>query len=144
MSPEENKAVVHLFYDSVWNKRDDSVVDLYLAPDFIEHARVFGPEGGREGFKRTAQLFRVGFPDINLTIEDEIATADKVVHRWVWRCTHLGTLLGFPPTGNKIEFTGITIVRMVNGQIAERWASLDELTMFQQMGALPAVETQHA
>lgn len=137
MSPDENKVIAHRFFDSVWNKSDDSVVDLYLDADFIEHFP--GMEGGREGFLRTAQVFRTAFPDIDLTIEDEIAAEDKVVHRWVWRCTHKGPLLGIQPTGNKLEFTGMTIVRMANGKIAERWASLDELAMFQQMGALPAV-----
>jgi steroid delta-isomerase-like uncharacterized protein len=140
MSVEENKAIAHRFFDSVWNKGDDSVVDRYLAPDFVEHFP--GMEGGRDGFMKTSRLFREAFPDIDLTIEDEIAAGDRVVHRWVWRCTHKGPFLGIPPTGNRLEFTGMTIVRMADGEIAERWASLDELTMFQQMGVLPAVGAQ--
>ena len=85
MSPDQNKLIVREFFDSVWNKRDDSVVDRYLALQFIEHFP--GMEGGRAGFKKTTQLFRAAFPDINLTIEDEIATEEKVIHRWTWRCT---------------------------------------------------------
>jgi len=135
MSPEENKIIARRFFEEVWNKSNDSVVDLYLAPDFIEHFP--GMEGGHEGFLKTAKLFRTAFPDINLDIEDEIAAGDKVVHRWTWRCTHKGPLYGVPPTGNKLQFSGMTIVRLADGQIVERWASLDELGMLQQMGAIP-------
>jgi steroid delta-isomerase-like uncharacterized protein len=137
MSPEDNKVIVHRFFDEVWNKGNDSVVELYLASDFIEHFPDM--EGGREGFLKTARLFRIAFPDIHLTIEDEIAEGDKVVHRWTWRCTHAGPLFGIPPTGNKLQFSGITIVRVKDGQIIERWANLDEMGMFQQMNALSAV-----
>jgi steroid delta-isomerase-like uncharacterized protein len=137
MSVEENKAIAHLFFDTVWNKGDESVVDVYLAPDYVEHSP--GWEPGREGYKKTAQQYRNAFPDINVTIEDEIAAEDRVVHRWTWRCTFKGPLFGFQPTGNKVEFTGITIVRLANGQIAERWANVDELTLLQQIGALPPV-----
>ncbi len=136
MSPEENKAIVHRFFDEVWNQRNDSVVNEYLAQDFIEHFP--GMEGGRDGFLRTAKVFRDAF-DINLTIEDEIAAGDRVVHRWTWRCLNKGQLFGIPATNKTIVFSGMTIVRMANGKIAERWASLDQLGMFQQMGVLPQV-----
>lgn len=135
MSPEENKLIARRFFEEVWNHANDSVVEQSLAPDFIEHFP--GMEGGREGFVKTARLFREAF-DIHLTIEDEIAAEDKVVHRWTWRCIHKGPLFGIPPTGKTVEFSGITIVRLAQGQIVERWANLDELGMFQQMGALPA------
>ena len=142
MTPEENKAIVHRFFDAVWNKKDDSLVDTYLAVDFVEHFP--GMEGGRDGFRRTAEVFRTAFPDIVLTIEDEIATTDRVVHRWNWQCTHKGNFLGIPPTGKKLNFSGMTIVRMKEGQIAERWAGLDQLGMYQQMGLLPAVGARAA
>jgi len=137
MSAEENLAIAHHFFDSVWDKGDDSVLDKHLAEAFIEHFP--GMESGRDGFRRTAQVFRAAFPDIRLTIEDEFASGDRVVHRWVWRCTHRGDLFGIAPTGNRLEFTGMTIVRLENGVIVERWSNIDSLTMFQQMGALPLV-----
>src|SRR5208283_2227195 len=68
MTPEENKVIARRFFEAVWNKSDDSVVNIYLSPNFIEHFPDM--EGGRDGFLKTAKLFRTGFPDINLTIED--------------------------------------------------------------------------
>jgi len=39
-----------------------------------------------------------------------------------------------PPTGQRIDFEGVTIVRVVDGQIREGWNRFDFLTMYQQLG----------
>jgi steroid delta-isomerase-like uncharacterized protein len=137
MVAEDNKAIAHKLFDEVWNKGNVDVVDEYIATDYIEHFP--GMKGGRDGFRETHTLFRTAFPDIQLTIDDEFAVGDRVVHRWTWRCTHRGELFGIPPTGKRVQFSGILILRMVNGQIAERWSQLDRLSLLQQLGAIPAL-----
>ena len=82
-------------------------------------------------------MFRAGMPDIKLTIEDEIFTAEKVVHRWRLAGTNTGSLMGIPPTGKPVTFSGITTVRMHDGKIVERWTNVDELGVLQQLGVAP-------
>jgi steroid delta-isomerase-like uncharacterized protein len=134
-SPVENKAIAHRFFDEIWNKGNFSVIDQYVAENFVEHFP--GMESGREGFRRTATVFRTAFPDLELIIQDEIAEADRVVHRWTWRATHKGPLYGMAATGKRVDFSGMVIVRLERGQIAERWTSLDMLGLLQQLGAIP-------
>ncbi len=37
------------------------------------------------------------------------------------RATHQGTFLGLPPIGKQIEIEAISIFRIANGKIVERW-----------------------
>jgi predicted ester cyclase len=135
MSPLENKAIARRFFDEIWNKGNFGVIDEHIAVNFVEHFP--GMESGREGFRRTAALFRKAFPDLELIIHDEIAEADRVVHRWTWKATHKGELYGMAPTGKHVEFSGMVIVRLEGVEIVERWTSLDMLGLLQQLGALP-------
>jgi predicted ester cyclase len=75
----------------------------------------------------------MAFPDFHVTIEDQIAEADKVVTRWTARGTHNGELRGPPPFGKRVILNGISIARLVGGQIVETWAEVDSLRMFQQL-----------
>ncbi len=135
LSPDENKAMVHRFFDGIWNQSNYDLIDQYIAENFVQHFP--GAESGREGFRRTVQQFHSAFGQMNLVIEDEIAAVDRVVHRWTWNCTHTGTFAGIPATGRKVSFPGVTIVRTSGGMIAEHWASLDTLGLLQQLGTIP-------
>ncbi|MDG6923189.1 MAG: ester cyclase, partial [Nitrososphaerota archaeon] len=128
MGIEENKALVHRFFTRAW-EGDLTAVDELIAPDSIDHSTVGGKAKvatGANSFKQIISMFRTAMPDLKLTILDEIAEGDKVVHRWQIVGTNTAPLMGIPPTGKQITFTGTTVVRVARGKIAERWANLDE------------------
>lgn len=52
--------------------------------------------------------------------------------------THTGGGLGIPPTRKGVDFHGFTITRVVDGTIREGWNGFDFLTMYQQLGVVPA------
>jgi steroid delta-isomerase-like uncharacterized protein len=140
MSLEENKAIARRFFDAAWNRGDTATMDELVAADSVDHSTVGGTdheELGAESFKQIVGMFRAGMPDMHLTIEDEVAEGDRVVHRWRLRGTHRGPIMGVPPTGKQLTFTGTTIVRIADGKIAERWANVDELGLLQQLGVVP-------
>jgi predicted ester cyclase len=88
---------------------------------------------------------RRAFPDLTCTIEEQIAEGDKVATRWKGRGTHQGETeeLG-PPTGNRMEVTGISIERFSEGKVVEAWDSFDALGMMQQLGLIPSPEEAQA
>jgi predicted ester cyclase len=43
-----------------------------------------------------------------------------------------------PPTGRHAAWTGIQIWRIQGGRVAQWWGLIDELSILQQLGALPA------
>lgn len=140
MSVTENKALVHRFFTQAWGG-NLAIVDELIAPDGVDHSTVGGEnkvETGPESFKQIIGMFREGMPDCQMTVEDEIAEGDRVVHRWKIVGTNRNPIMGIPATGKRITLTGTTIVRVADGKIAERWANVDQLGLLQQLGAIPA------
>ena len=130
MSVEEHKALVRRFFDEIVNGGNLAVADEIFTPTF---------PGGLERVKATASMWRTAFPDLQLTIEDMIATEDKVVARLTIRGTHRGALesqmLGtIAPTGRQATWTGIDIFRIAGGRIVERWNERDLVGLLQQLG----------
>ena len=74
------------------------------------------------------------YPDRTFVNEDVIVKGDKIVTRYTFSGTHEGDIEGFPATGNKIETTGIEILRVENGKIIESWEAGDMLSLYQQLG----------
>lgn len=134
---EANNAIAVEMFEGAWNEGDLSVVDRLIAPDAIDHSPI-GSEEGSEGFKNIITSFRAAMPDVVMTVEDEIYSGNRVVHRWTVEGTHTGEpLFGIPASGEPIRLTGITIVRVEDGQIQERWTQLDQLGLLQQLGIIP-------
>jgi predicted ester cyclase len=80
-----------------------------------------------------------GLPDADVSVEEEIAEGDKVVIRWTLRCTHMSELMGIPPTGKQVTWTGITIYRLADGKIVEEKGEEDSLGLMRQLGAVPTL-----
>ena len=95
------------------------------------------PVRGIEGVKALVQGYRAAFPDLQLTIEDQVAEGDRVATRWRATMTHRGSLVGESPTGDRVVITGITIERFEDGMIVESWRSMDTLGLLASIGALP-------
>src|SRR5438046_6024954 len=69
-------------------------------------------------------------------IEAQIAEGDKVVTRLTSYGKHEGDLPGAPRTGNDLKMTSITIHRIENGKLAEKWSEKDMLGLLTQIGVL--------
>jgi predicted ester cyclase len=83
-------------------------------------------------------MFRGAFPDFKVTIDDLIAEGDKVVIRATWNGTQKGEFMGIPPTGKRVSFGVIDIIRMAGGKAVEHWGQMDSMGMMQQLGVAPA------
>jgi steroid delta-isomerase-like uncharacterized protein len=144
MSVDANRAVTQRFYEEVWNNGNLDAVDDIMTGNFVDHAAPPGFPSGPEGAKQVFTMYRSAFPDFRLNVWDLIAEGDKVVARWSTQGTHQGELMGIPPTGKRVEVTGIDIFRFAEGKIAEHWAEFDMLGLMQQLGVIPAPGQVHA
>ena len=134
----ENKALARRLVEEAFNAGRLEVVDELVASDFVEHDPSLTEEvRGPAGVKELIASYRAAFPDIRVTIEDQIADGDYVVSRWSAKGTHQGELMGMSATGKQATVTGITIDRIVDGRIAESWDNWDTLGLMQQLGAIP-------
>ena len=136
---DENNTLIRRWFEEVWNKGRAEAIDELFAEDGVAHG-LEGTAGGElrgpADFKVFHQRFRESFPDIEVVVEDTISEGDRVAARCTVRGRHQSDTLGFAATGQQVEFTGIAIVRISQGQIVEAWNNFDFMSMYQQLGAL--------
>jgi predicted SnoaL-like aldol condensation-catalyzing enzyme len=136
-SAEQNKALVRRFYEEI-DKGNLGILDELVAENYIDHSPPPFPglPPGREGVKQAFHIFQQATPGCH-RIEDQIADSDKVVTRLTSIGKHEGDLPGAPRTGNELKVTSITIHRIANGKLVEKWSAKDELGLLQQLGMIP-------
>jgi len=135
MSTDENKALVRRFYEEI-DKGNIEVLDELVAEDYLDHSPPpFPVAPGREGLKQAFKLFWEATPGYH-RIEDQIAEGDKVVTRLTSFGKHEGDLPGAPRTGNDLQMTSITIHRIAEGKLAEKWSEKDVMTFLKQIGVM--------
>lgn len=138
MSAQENKAIIYYGFDEAFNKGNLDILDEIFAPNCVGYDPTQPEEvRGPKSVKQIINGFRTAFPDIHVTIEDQIAEGDKVVSHWTIRGTHQGDFAGMPPTGKQVTVTAIVIDRFCDGKIIEYWAYRNDLGMLQQLGIIP-------
>ena len=140
MSAAENKALVRRFYEEI-DKGNIDVLDELVAEDYMDHNPPPFPDlaPGREGLKQAFRMFLKATPGYH-RIEEQIAEGDKVVTRMTSLGKHEGDLPGAPRTANDLKMTSITIHRIENGKLAEKWSDKDTLGFVQQIGVLPPMK----
>jgi putative oxidoreductase len=134
---DNNKQLVERYYHEVWNNGKVDVLDELLSTDYINHTpSVPNPPKGAGGLKPIVNAIRKGFPDLHYTIQDVIATKDRVVARVVMTGTQTDSLFDLPPTGRQVTVNQINIEQVENGKITAHWRVTDELTMMKQLGVV--------
>lgn len=130
---EKLKEISISYIEAGWQKGDVESLDRILAPNFINR----GSNGGAtpEGFKKGIIELFTGMPDFKADVEDIIvdAAAGKAAIRWTGAGAQTGSMMEMPPTGKRLIFRGIDIIRIENERIAERWGESNAAEAFGQM-----------
>jgi predicted ester cyclase len=146
MSVEENKAVVVRWFTDFWGSEfDPIVIDELAASDIRFEYSLHKPLRGREEVREFALKFREAFPDLGFgAAADLIAEGDYVVGQWKGGGTHTGPAFDDLPVGSlpagsgkRMEFTGTTVIKVVDGKVAEELGLDDGVTVLQQLGLIP-------
>jgi predicted ester cyclase len=80
--------------------------------------------------------FHSAFPDLSVTIEEQIADRQRVMTRVTFRGTHTGDLFGLAPTGKPIELTMVELHTWKDGQIVDLWNSFHPVLVLAQLGVI--------
>lgn len=129
---ETERGLGHRWFEEVWNKlRREAIAEL-LTPDAVLHESgtdTIGPEGFYPFYDR----LRATLSDIHVTVHDTVVEGDKLVIRWSCTGRHTGGGLGVPATGRTIDVTGMSLMRVENGRLAEAWQNWDMLALLEQI-----------
>ena len=127
-------SVVSRIYEEVLNAGKIEQADTLVAAEYIDHNPIgLGGKSGIEGFKQTVRALRFAFPDLRFTVDQMIVNGDQVVTRTTMQGTHKNSFMGVDPTGKPVTVSGFDIFRVADGVVAERWGTLDGLTLMQQI-----------
>lgn len=144
-SVEESIDIVRNSIRDVFNGREYDRAADYQAEDIVLHGPMPGQElRGIDAATENLQLFHGAFSDLEATEELSFGDGEYVCTRYTYRGTHDGDLMGIPPTDVEAEVPGITITRIEDGKIAEGWVVVDFLSLFQQLGLVPAMDEMAA
>jgi predicted ester cyclase len=133
---EDNKAIVRRFYEEVFNQGREEVIDEIISPDYIDYGHE-PPGKGTEGAKQDFRGATSVLSNTHYTIDETIATGDRVIVRWTGQYIHSGEFAGVSPTNKSVTLTGISIYRVANGQIQETRNAVNWMGLLQQIGAIP-------
>jgi hypothetical protein len=128
-------ALTHRWFEEVWNRGNEAVIDEMLARNAIGHG--LGPEDtvGPEPFRAFYRLFREAFASIHITLDNVLESGGEVAYRGRARVTVKGT-------GETHELAGAGFLRYEGGQCVEGWNYWDFLSLLVQMRAVPADAVQ--
>jgi len=141
-SEQQNKALAKRAFEELLSGGRFELAEQLYAKDFANHG--IHREISLAEDQAALKGWHEAFPDVVIVPEKLMAEGDLVTIYWIARGTNTGTGNGLPATGKKVEQTGITIWRIVNGKIKEEWSAFDQLSMMQQLGLLPNPKTSGA
>lgn len=105
-------------------------VDYEAFKEIIDTSMVWHLRGGTmsntpEAERNVQAHWKNALPDMDYGIEVIFAHNDMVAVLYNYTGTHMDTLLGFPPTGNKISVDEMVINRLKNKKVVEQWVVFD-------------------
>lgn len=103
---------------------------------FIGHDPIAGTVSLHDQ-ERVARAFRAGFPDLRCAVVDVVREGDRVACRWRASGSHGGDFMGVAPTGRRVEFEGLTLLRFEGERLAEVWTQYDAFRILGQLGSAP-------
>jgi len=138
---ETNKEIVRRFLEDIYSTGKLERIGEVCGDDYTWHGEA-GPTDkadvhGLEKFREAVAEFKIAMPDATVKIHDMVAEGDRVAVRFTETGTHSGAdFAGVPPTGKRIEWSGIGLYRIAGGKLVEEWFNEDSLSIMKQLGAI--------
>ena len=142
MSTDAAKAVVRRNTEEVQSKGNFDVFEEVFADDFVDHTPQPNMIPDKAGVRGLYRSLRAAFPDFRAEIHWQAADGELVTTYKTYHGTHQGTFLGVAPTGRKIHFETVDVMRVRNGKITDHWGVANLLSLAQQLGFAPALDPQ--
>lgn len=145
MNEQQNKEIIGKWFNAIWGETyNPTVIKELAAPDMVMQYPIHGRHQGHEAIKGMLDRLREAFPDLKFwVVGDIIAEGEYVFGRWAGGGTHTGPEFSDLPAGSlpansgkKIEFTGMSIFKIVNGKITEEIGEEDALKAGLQLGII--------
>ena len=125
--------LVRRLHSELLASRDLDRLGEFFAQDFTSHNMPPGLPQGIDGVRAFFQVFLDGLSEIEVTVDELVADGDRVAVATTFTGTHEGELMGVAPTGRRVSVTGIDIVHVADGKIAEHRGLTDIVGLMRQL-----------
>jgi predicted ester cyclase len=139
VSVEDNKELIRKYIEEVINTGNINEIEKFISSEYTEIHEGERHPVGIEGAIEHIIGVRQTYPDLELTVDQQIAEGDWVATCITARGTHKGYWLGIKPTGKQVSFTGVNIEKVENGKITEHGGAANLLFQFLEIGAIKVV-----
>ena len=134
-SADENRQAAADFFRLIWNEKDESAIDRFIALDAAGNDPKFGV--GRESFRQQWKQWHAAFPDLHFNVREILVEGDRVVTRWHLTGTHTGAdFQGITASGKSVAVDGVSIDTIRDGIVLDGFDAWDALGFRQQLGAI--------
>lgn len=123
-------------YKEVWSRFFEGDTSVIRETYFTEDVVVVTSEGnliGVEAVKNFYLNYFTGFSDIEFTIVDAFGQGDKIMKYWNFKGVHTGEFFGIPPSGNKLDLSGTTLVKIKDGRVSFEQDFFDMKSLLDQL-----------
>jgi predicted ester cyclase len=125
----ENREVARTAIEQVCARGDMDLAPSCYAEDFADYF-ASSEYHGLDGVRKSTELYRRLFDDLQFKVIDQVAEGDRVANRWELTGTN---------RGRQVKLWGITLSRLRDGRIVEDWTGFDSLELVRQLGVLRTV-----
>lgn len=112
-------------YTRAMNEVDYETFKGIIDTSMVWHLRGASMPNTPEAERDVQAHWKNSLPDMDYGIEIIFAHDDMVAVLYNYTGTHMDTLLGYPPTGNKISVDEMVINRLKNKKVVEQWVVFD-------------------
>ncbi len=136
MEARNNKTIIRRYIEEIENTGDITNIDEFISEDYVEVHNGKTYQIGIKGAIDHVLGVRRVFPDLRLTIEDQISEGEWVVSSYSVTGTFKEEWFGMKPTGKSITFTGVNMDRVRDGKIIEHGGAANLLDPLLQAGVI--------
>lgn len=133
---DERKRLIQRWTQLVWNERRTDVIYEMMAEDCLVGVEGMSERLDRDGFRDYLLTFLSAVPDVHVEQTSIITEGDTSFLTSRVTGTHLGYGLGIPPSGRRVDFTGVTRIEFRGDLIVggfDRWNRGEVLASLMQV-----------
>ena len=130
MSLDDNKQISRTWFEAGYGRGDTETMTRLMPLQMLEEASL----------REQIVAYRAAFPDLTVTIDEQLAEGDRVLTRVTFRGHQTGDLFGIAPTGKAIELTLAEIHTIQDGQIVDVWNDFHPVRVLQQLDLIVGKE----
>ena len=141
MQTTQHVAFVRRAVEDIWNQGELDVADELFAATYVNHGGLipdvmFGPEA----IKFSVAMYRLAYPDLQITVEHLRSDGDTVVFQWTAQRASVSHRSGDAATPTSNTLTGTITSHIADGRIGESWVEWDNEDAMAQLGVLPPID----